>query len=67
MKAGDMGEFSPGSAIEAKIGRQSDDEWRKNWIETLEAEKRRARTVETARPPRSGDLWGIGFDGVIYG
>jgi hypothetical protein len=67
-----MSEFSLGwqryfSAIEAKIGRQTDDEWRKNCTETLEAEKRRARTVQTARPPQSGDLRGIGFDGVIYG
>jgi hypothetical protein len=66
-----MSEFSPGweryfAAIEAQIARQTDEQWRANWTATLEAEKRRARTVKTARPPRSPDLRGIGFDGVIY-
>jgi hypothetical protein len=60
-------EFSPGwqryfDAIEAEIARQTDDQWRANWTKTLAAEQRRARTVKTARPPRHGDLRGIGFD-----
>jgi hypothetical protein len=66
-----MSEFSPGwskyfAAIEVEIGRQTDEKWRANWVKTLEAEKRRARKVKTARPPRHADLRGIGFDGVIY-
>jgi hypothetical protein len=66
-----MSEFSPGwqryfAAIEAQIASATVEGWRENWVKTLEAEKRRARTVKTARPPRSPDLRGIGFDGVIY-
>jgi hypothetical protein len=66
-----MSEFSPGweryfAAIEAKIVSETVEGWRENWIKTLEAEKRRARTVKTARPPRHADLRDIGMDGVIY-
>jgi hypothetical protein len=66
-----MSEFSPGweryfAAIEAQIARATVEGRRENWTKTLEAEKRRARTVKTARPPRHADLRGIGMDGVIY-
>jgi hypothetical protein len=51
--------------IEAAIAAQTVPEWRENLIKTLAAEKHRAATVKTARPPRSRDLRGISFDGTL--
>ncbi len=51
--------------IEAEIAASTNDEFRRNLIESLAAEKHRARTEKHARAPRSRDLRGISIDGTL--
>ena len=53
--------------IEAEIAASTNDvlHRRRNLIESLAAEKHRARTEKHARAPRSRDLRGISIDGTL--